>query len=366
MAADLTILPPGRRALRTGRTGAGRAFSAVLLPLTSALVVVGAVVSQAPDAHGEPAAPDGGAGRGDAIAPKGQANVAVPALDDVEHMCALLTTCDKVALPPGLVPRDFVGCVRAMYTELASPSAAQFSLTLRECGLRASSCGELRTCALRGARPDVCSGKGKAGPVDFCDADGRAVTCNAERPTLVRDCPRGGEQCIVRDGKAACALGPCGADAPPVCSNSGTRILECKKGRLSSLDCGAFALKCASTSEGPRCATAGASCTEGGSRCEGATAFTCWHGHEVGVDCGAAGLACAPPAPSRSATNAVGMCSPPPPQPGAQAGACDPASPPRCDGATISWCAWGTPRKYLCKSMGLSRCVADDKGVGCK
>ncbi|AKV03540.1 hypothetical protein AKJ09_10203 [Labilithrix luteola] len=321
------------------------------------------LVSQTPDARGEP----GDGGRADAIAPtvapKPQASVAVPALDDVEHMCALLTTCDKVALPPGLVPRDFVGCVRAMYTELASPSAAQFSLTLRECGLRASSCGELRTCALRGARPDVCTGKGKSGPVDFCDADGRAVTCNAERATLVRDCPRGGEQCVVRDGKAACALGACGADAPPVCSNSGTRILECKKGRLSSLDCGAFGLTCTSTSEGPRCATSGASCTEGTTRCEGATAFACWHGHEVGVDCGAAGLACA--GGSRG-TSAVGTCAAPPPQPGAQAGSCDPSSPPRCDGATISWCAWGTPRKYLCKSMGLSRCVADDKGVGCK
>src|SRR5687767_5115008 len=75
--------------------------------------------------------------------------VTPPALDDVEHMCALLTGCDKLPLPPSLVPHDFVGCSKALYEELTSPSAVTFSLTLKECGLRSSSCGELRTCALR-------------------------------------------------------------------------------------------------------------------------------------------------------------------------------------------------------------------------
>ena len=45
----------------------------------------------------------------------------VPAdLEDVEHMCALLTACDKLPLPSGLVPHDFVGCTRALHAELAS------------------------------------------------------------------------------------------------------------------------------------------------------------------------------------------------------------------------------------------------------
>ena len=130
-------------------------------------------------------------------------------------MCALLTACDRLPLPSGLVPHDFVGCTRALHAELASPAAVTFSLTLRECGLRASSCGELRSCALRGAKVDVCAGRGKAGPVDMCDGDGRAITCNAERVTLVRDCPRGGEQCVVQEGHAVCALGSCEKDAAP-------------------------------------------------------------------------------------------------------------------------------------------------------
>jgi hypothetical protein len=286
-------------------------------------------------------------------------------LEDVEHMCALLTSCERLPLPAGLVPKDFVGCTRALYGELASAAAISFSLTLRDCGLRASSCGELRTCALRGAKVDVCSGRGKAGPVDMCDGDGRAITCNSERVTLVRDCPRGGEQCVVRDGHAVCALGSCEKEAPPACSPSGTRVLECKKGKLLSMDCGAFGLRCSPSSEGPRCATQAVSCNEGTTRCDGTTAIACWHGHEVRIDCGARGLACGAGNAGIDAgagtISPVGACALVAP---AKA-ACDPAAPPKCDGATLRWCAWGQPRGYLCKSVGLSRCVADDKGARC-
>jgi len=318
-------------------------------------------------------APGGAAGAGaderDAGPARGPAgHVVPPDLEDVEHMCALLTACDRLPLPPGLVPRDFASCTRTLYAELASASAVSFSLTLRECGLRASSCGELRSCALRGAKPDVCAGRGRSASVDMCDGDGRAITCVDERVSTVRDCPRGGEQCVVRDGKALCALGSCEADRAPSCSPSGTRILECKKGKLVSLDCAAFGLRCAASSEGPRCATAAAACSEGASRCEGSSAVACWHGHEVRVDCGARGLACAG-APVASdagsssvATSAtVGACKVTAPA----TGACNPSAAPRCDGATLRWCAWGQPRGYLCKSVGLSRCVADDRGARC-
>src|SRR5215207_5029894 len=125
---------------------------------------------------------DGGAAARPPVAAGG---LVVPAdIEDVEHMCALLTSCDRLPFPAGLVPRDFAGCTRALYAELASASAVSFSLTLRDCGLKASSCTELRTCALRGARVDVCAGRGKSGPVDMCDGDGRAITCNNERVTL--------------------------------------------------------------------------------------------------------------------------------------------------------------------------------------
>lgn len=327
--------------------GAARLASAL-----GALVVVALAVGAGPGAAG--AAEDAGAARKPTAAAATHApRVVPPDLDDVEHMCALLTGCERLPLPAGLVPRDLAGCVRAVNGELASGAAVGFSLTLRECGLRASSCGELRTCALRGARAEVCTGRGKGGPVDLCDAEGRAITCVNERVATVRDCPRGGEQCVVAGGHALCALGACEADSAPACSRSGTRILECRRGKLVSLDCGAFGLRCSSSGGSPACATDAPACAEGATRCDGAVAVTCWHGHEVRVDCGAAGLACGGPGA------AVGACTRPPPADGA----CDPESLPRCDGATLRWCAFGVPRAYPCKSMGLARCVSDDKGV---
>jgi len=326
-----------------------------------------ALLAVAPDGAAEPPRKDAAADAGPSgprasgkPAPSGHV---VPAdLEDVEHMCALLTACDRLPLPAGVVPSDFVGCTRALYTELASPAAASFSLTLRECGLRASSCGELRSCALRGASADFCVGRGKSGPVELCDGEGRAITCTNERVSLVRDCPRGGEQCAVREGKAVCTLGPCEKDAPSACSPSGTRILECKKGKLLSLDCAAFGLRCITSADGPRCATSGAACNEeGASRCEGATAVACWHGHDVRIECGARGLSCASAAADAGARSAIGACTTVPAAPST----CDPSSPPRCDGATLRWCAWGQPRSYLCKSVGLTHCIADARGARC-
>lgn len=346
---------------RTGRRGGGAVGLGLGLALTAAALL--AIV-------GVSAADERGAGREDARAPAPvvatAAHVMPADLEDVEHMCALLTACERLPLPSGIVPRDFVGCTRTLYAELASPAAVAFSLTLRDCGLRASSCGELRSCALRGAKVDVCTGRGKAGPVDMCDGDGRAITCINERVSLVRDCPRGGEQCVVREGHAVCALGSCEKESAPACSLSGTRVLECKKGKLLSLDCGAFGLHCASSADGPRCATQAAACREGALRCDGATGVGCWHGHEVRVDCGARGLACS----GSSSSSSVGACVVigPRARAGADAGAappCDPSAAPRCDGASLRWCAWGQPRSYLCKSVGLQRCVSDDKGARC-
>ncbi len=323
---------------------------AALLSLAFAGIVVLAASASAADG------PDAGA-----RPPLSNGHVVPPDLEDVEHMCALLTGCDRLPLPTGIVPRDFAGCVRAMVEELASPAAVGASLTLRECGLKASSCGALRTCAMRGAKPDICAGRGKNGSVDLCDSDGRAITCANERIAMVRDCPRGGEQCVVQGGKATCALGPCEKEGAPSCSPSGTRILECKKGKLLSLDCSTFGLRCVSSGEGgPQCATSAPACATGASRCEpNEVAVGCWHGHEVRVDCASAGMTCGTSA--ASGATRIGACAVAPP---AQ-GACDPSSAPRCDGATLRWCAWGKPRAYLCKSMGLSRCVTDDKGSRC-
>lgn len=353
--------PDARRAMRVMRRRArGRLGALAAFALLAAASLASPAAGRDPVDAGTSGARDAGAG------PPATGRVVVPDLEDVEHMCALLTSCENLPLPTNAVPKDFAACVRTMYAELASPSAVAFSLTLRECGLSSNSCGAFRTCALRGVRPDICAGRGKAGPVDTCDEAGRAVTCNAERVALVRDCPRGGEQCVVRDGKATCALGACAADAPASCSPSGTRILECKKGKLGSLDCGAFGLRCVSTVDGPQCATLGASCREGTVRCDGRDAIGCFHGREVRVGCGARGMSCADGASAdghrEGASNVAGVCAVAAPG----KAACDPASPARCDGGTIRYCAWGTPRSYLCKSMGLTRCAADDKGVTCQ
>jgi len=235
----------------------------------------------------------------------------------------------------------------------------------------ANSCGALRTCALRGARADTCTGRGKTAAAGFCDADGRAVSCWHEKVLAVRDCPRGGEQCAVREGEALCTLGPCPPDikegAPPTCSASGTRILRCEKGRVASLDCGAFGLRCfngVGENGAAACAPVSGNCplaATGLRRCEGRVAVGCANGHEVRVDCAAAGLACT----TATGAVAVGICAVPPPAAGADAGTCDPSQPPRCDGANIAYCAAGKPRSYFCKSLGFARCVSDGKFARC-
>jgi len=287
----------------------------------------------------------------DAGAP--EARVLRPAdADDVEHMCALLTGCDHLPLPSGLVPKDFAVCVRVMAQELASERALELSLLIKECGLGASSCAQLRSCALRGVRPDACAGRAKSGAADHCDADGRAVSCAREQVTLVRDCPRAGEQCSVVEGSAHCGLGTCSADAPRSCSPSGTKIIECRQGRLLSTDCSLFGMRCEPLAQGPACVPRSPGCTEGESRCEADIAVACHRAHEVRVDCGAAGLVCG------GAGVPVGACR-----------TKDPAAcvegPGRCEGGNIRYCVAGRARSYNCRALGLSRCLPTRDGARC-
>lgn len=351
------------------RAGMGGPWGPPFLVATGFLVLLLASASEA--APGDRAPLEGPA----------KADVTPPDLEDIEHMCALLSGCPDLPLPPQLIPGDFATCVRKMAEDLASPEALTFPLTMRECALRRNSCGDLATCALRGTRPDVCAGRGKGQtPTGLCDPEGRAVTCFREKVMAVRDCPRGGEQCAVRDGKALCTLGACstgGKDgdikegAPAVCSPSGTRILTCESGRLVSLDCGAFGLRCTATREGGRCAPATPVCGAGpgAKRCEGSRAVTCLHGHEVRVDCAAAGLTCDEGAAGGAV--AVGACASPLATPSLRGGApgadggggtkpCDPLAPSTCDDrASLRYCFAGHPRTYLCKSLGFNRCITD-------
>jgi hypothetical protein len=300
-------------------------------------------------------------------------HVVPPAIEDVEQVCALLTSCDHLPIPASMVPTDFAACVRSIGAQLASPSGIGSSLLIRECGLRANSCAELRTCGLRGASPTACAGRGKDNPAGYCDIDGRALSCWHERVAGVRDCPRGGEQCSVREGEAACSLGPCPKEitegAAPVCSASGTRILRCEHGVLNSLDCAAFGLICTpgtpatavgATASGAACAPPTATCSGTAKRCEGDVAVSCYDGHEVRVECGAAGMTCnALDHPER----VVGSCVAP--APASPAPPCDSSAPARCDGSTVRYCASGRARAFPCKALGFNRCVSDAGGARC-
>jgi hypothetical protein len=298
-------------------------------------------------------------GPGPSLAERGRlGRVVPPVIDDVEQVCALLTSCDRLPIPAGIVPGDFAACVKMLAGQLASPSAIAYSLLIRECGLRANSCSELRTCGLRGASPEACTGRGKDAVAGYCDIDGRALRCWHEKVVGVRDCPRGGEQCSVREGQAACSLGPCPKEvpegAPATCSASGTRILKCEHGVLTSLDCSAFGLICSAGAGEAACASPTAACSGDARRCEGEVAVSCLAGHEVRVDCAAGGLACG------GSGKSVGACTAP-----AAGPACDPAAAARCEGATIRYCDAGRPRAYLCKSLGFSRCISDANGARC-
>jgi hypothetical protein len=285
-----------------------------------------------------------------------------PDIGDIEHMCALLTSCDKLPIPPSLIPTDFKACVSKMAEEMTSPQAVNFSLLMRECGLQSNSCANLRLCALRGANPEACNGRGKQGVVGTCDVDGRALACWHEQVLAVRDCPRGGEQCIVVGGQATCTLGPCPANIKEGdkarCSASGTHILQCEKGKLASLDCAAFGLRCAPGADGTAgCATAGPTCTGSAKRCEGNVAVGCYNGHEVRVDCASAGLVCA----SSPGGETVGACV----SPKGSSPPCDDADKAKCDGANVSYCFAGKSRAYFCKALGFNRCESGTSGVHC-
>ena len=294
-----------------------------------------------------------------AVAHAQKGEVVPPDLDDVEHMCALLTSCDKLPIPPGLIPGDFQGCVKKFTDELSSPAAIYFSLTMRECGLQSNSCAALRSCALHGANPDACQGRGKGGVVGFCDVDGRALSCWHDQILAVRDCGRGGEQCVVAGGDSKCVLGPCPGNIKdgdrPTCSASGTHKLQCEKGKLVSLDCAAFGLKCATGSDGAAvCATGNATCSGNARKCDGNVAVGCFNGHEVRVDCAAAGMSCA----QTPGSTPVGACFAP------VAGGCDASVPAKCEGASIKYCYEGKARSYFCKAMGFNKCE-NARGVRC-
>ena len=349
----------------TPMAATARALASAIAAFGVALACASSSEAGVGDRLAGPGAPDAGAVSGTTgVASNAlRSQVVPPDVSEVERMCALLTSCDRLPLPASLVPDDFASCVKKMSEELSSATAVNFSLTLRECGLQSDSCASLRTCALHGASPDACSGRGKQAVISFCDVDGRALTCWHDQTLAVRDCPRGGEQCLVQGGQATCSLGSCPSTIvegdKPRCSGSGTHLLRCEKGKLATLDCAAFGLRCAVGPDGTAgCATNGPPCAAGSARCDGNVAIACVNGHEVKIECSAAGLACNQVA---GAGMPVGACvaSPLP------SGGCDPNERARCDDGVIKYCAAGRPRTYSCRSAGFARCGASKTGTRC-
>jgi hypothetical protein len=265
--------------------------------------------------------------------------------------------------------------MKKMSGDMSKASSVFYSLTIRECGLTATSCESLRNCVLHGVPKDACAGRATSGdPVGLCYADDKsgkdfAVTCWNSNVLSVRDCTRGNETCQVFtprecgkencSAQSRCVLGPCGdikEGAAPQCSKSGTHLVHCERGKLVSLDCQAFGLRCTTDDTGKAgCATSLKECSGGSRHCDGDVSVGCYNGHEVRVDCKKAGMTCNA---SGGGGAAVGDCVVP-----TDKNACDPKDAPKCNGAKIGYCFAGKSRSYDCGTF-FGKCDAKG-GVHC-
>jgi hypothetical protein len=280
--------------------------------------------------------------------------VVPPTIEDVEEMCSLLIGCPHV--PLASPSNDLGTCVSTLWAELSKPEAVKFSLPIRECGMGANSCTSFRKCALGGADPKVCKGRGMTKSVGFCDSSGRAVTCSKGELVRVRDCPRFGEQCSARKGEATCTLGPCPANVPAdgkaVCSGNKQKVFVCDHNRLLSFDCSAFGLECLNDPKGkPVCASPKTpTCTSTKVTCSGNDAVGCVGGHQINVKCDKSKMTCKA---SGKGKHTIGYCENPP-LTGAE---CAPGTRSYCVGTNVRYCVGGHVRDFFCKGLGFSRCV---------
>ncbi|GAC1542648.1 MAG: hypothetical protein NVS3B10_31260 [Polyangiales bacterium] len=291
----------------------------------------------------------------------GQGAVLPPSVEDAEAFCALALACLDIAMfPPA---PDFQGCVNGLMNQLTSPEALNTSLTIRECGLRATSCKTLRTCALKSADPTICKdvAMDTKSPVGKCDMDGRAVQCWRGKVLGVRNCTLANELCVAKGGQAECALaGACPAGVKDTWSCAGTRMVRCQDNKFLSIDCSVLNLSCVN---GPGadgkptvgCApTSTKSCTKSELTCSGKDAVGCVYGKEVSVACGEQGMKCSDPGkPSNEMT--VGVCELP-----AVDKPCDPKTfKATCKGSAVEYCSHGSLRAFQCKGIGATKCVTD-------
>jgi hypothetical protein len=349
----------------------GLGFSACTAVAT---YLVSAALTSAPAVPVEAAPADAGAADGGVaggslyLAKAASGAVLPPSIDDAEAFCALALACKDVPFfPPA---PDFAGCVKALMENLSSPAALNASVTIRECGLSATSCKNLRACLLKGADPKICDGfaMNSDEPVGKCDVDARAVTCFRGRVLGVRNCGLADELCVVKNGKSDCALaGACPVGAKEEWTCAGSRMVKCQDGKFLSVDCKVLNLTCNSYTDASGKAQVGcapptptACKATSTTTCNGKTAVGCVNGKEVKVDCGEVGMTCADPkAPTDRTVGACELAAATDPKL-----QCDPKKfETRCDGASMVYCIAGQVRKYPCKSIGATKCVME-KGSG--
>ncbi|GAC1351780.1 MAG: hypothetical protein NVSMB1_08120 [Polyangiales bacterium] len=290
-----------------------------------------------------------------------------PSIEDAEAFCALVLACRDVPMfPPA---NDFTGCVHALMNQLSSPSALTSSVSIRECGLSATSCRSLRACALKGASEKVCDGVAldSKEPIGKCDLDARAVTCWRGKVLGVRNCGLADELCVVKDGKSECALaGACPPSAKADWACAGSRMVKCQDNKFLSIDCKVLSLSCvsaldASGKQAVGCAPATTSSCKSSEKvtcaADNGSAVSCLLGKEVRVACSDQGMSCTESA--KAGDRQAGVCEIP-----AGSKPCEVKKfESKCDGSTIKYCSHGSVRTYSCKSIGASKCVMD-KGSG--
>src|SRR5579883_1727738 len=95
-------------------------FGAAVGAGIGALLSIAALSSTETVAEGAgPSGVDGGA-LSTYVAHAQRGEVVPPELDDVEHMCALLTSCPNLPIPPSMIPADFQSCVKKFTDEFTS------------------------------------------------------------------------------------------------------------------------------------------------------------------------------------------------------------------------------------------------------
>jgi len=283
-------------------------------------------------------------------------------MDRAARTCAKVASCAHEHDAPR--DRDPSACVDAWIVRAPS----EFDEPAR-CVADAADCEAVAVC-LR-ARGDAVAAafcRQNAGARTGCDGD-RLVTCSADDPadsTSVA-CTAFGAWCgeWKQPGglvSRAC-LSPtlCPAGAPEDRCEGQSALVSCRDGAVDRIECAADA-RCLAVRGADGVASAVCEppahrhCNAVGKRwCEGGSVVTCQphgpFGEAVVSDCAALGLACDEHAEAAGAACVV---------PGARACA---AGPPRCEGASLAFCAAGRHIQVPCRDLGFVTCDPDAHGV---